>query len=177
MNIVDCKWVYEIKCDHTGLITRYKARLVAKGFHQQPCIDYHDTFSTVVKFTTIWVVLSLAVSNKWSLCQLDVKKNSFMVILRRLCTCASLLVLLILRNLITYAYFISPCMALSRPHALGFTVYLGHFMHSASKGPTLTPLSLYYWLRVHTFIFCFMLIISSLQVTILVLFTTRKLVQ
>ncbi|KAJ0434760.1 putative RNA-directed DNA polymerase [Helianthus annuus] len=34
-NVVDCKWVYGLKTDRAGKISRYKARLVAKGFHQQ----------------------------------------------------------------------------------------------------------------------------------------------
>jgi hypothetical protein len=37
-------------------------------------IDYEDTFSPVVKATTIWVILSLVVSLGWNLRQLDVKK-------------------------------------------------------------------------------------------------------
>lgn len=79
INIVDCKRVYKIKCDHTGSISRYKARLVSKNFHQQSGIDYHETFSPVVQFTTVRVVLSLslAVSNKWPLRKLDVK-NAFL---------------------------------------------------------------------------------------------------
>jgi hypothetical protein len=36
-------------------------------------MDYEDTFSPVVKSTTIHVVLSLAVSRGWNLRQLDVK--------------------------------------------------------------------------------------------------------
>ncbi|KAK1412849.1 hypothetical protein QVD17_34395 [Tagetes erecta] len=76
-NIVDCKWVYKIKRDQTGAVTRYKARLVAKGFRQQPGVDYHDTFSPVIKATTIRVVLSLAITKGWSLRQLDVQ-NAFL---------------------------------------------------------------------------------------------------
>lgn len=67
INVVDCKWVYKLKKDQTGAITRYKAQLVAKGFKQQPRVDYHETFSLVVKATTIHVVLSLAISQKWPL--------------------------------------------------------------------------------------------------------------
>ena len=71
MNLVGCKWVFRIKRKPDGSIDRYKACLVAKGFHQQPGIDYSDTFS-LVKLTTIHVVLSIAVSANWSIHQLDV---------------------------------------------------------------------------------------------------------
>uniref|UniRef100_A0A2N9G1B4 Uncharacterized protein n=1 Tax=Fagus sylvatica TaxID=28930 RepID=A0A2N9G1B4_FAGSY len=47
------------------------------GFTQQPGLDFTDTFSTVVKASTVRVVLSLAVSNNWPLWQLDVK-NAFL---------------------------------------------------------------------------------------------------
>ncbi|GJZ83974.1 putative RNA-directed DNA polymerase [Tanacetum coccineum] len=38
-NVVDGKWVYRLKWDKNGAITRYKARFVAKGFRQQPDIQ------------------------------------------------------------------------------------------------------------------------------------------
>ena len=67
MNIVVCKWVYRIKTKSNGSIQRYKARLVAKGFHQQPRIDFTETFSPVVKPATIRTVLSVAISRNWPL--------------------------------------------------------------------------------------------------------------
>ncbi|CAL9010869.1 unnamed protein product, partial [Prunus brigantina] len=70
---VGCKWVFRIKRHSDGRIERYKARLVAKGFHQQPGIDYTETFSPVVKPATIRTVLSLAISRGCSLRQLDIK--------------------------------------------------------------------------------------------------------
>ncbi|KAK1420567.1 hypothetical protein QVD17_22267 [Tagetes erecta] len=76
-NVVNCKWVYKLKSDPTGTNMRYKARLVAKGFNQQAGIDYHETFSPVVKSTTIRVVLSLAVAQQWQLRQLDIE-NAFL---------------------------------------------------------------------------------------------------
>jgi hypothetical protein len=62
MNIVGCKWVFRLKCKADGSIDRHKVRLVAKGFHQQPSVDFDETFSPVVKPTTIFLVLSLAIS-------------------------------------------------------------------------------------------------------------------
>nr|GEX21080.1 hypothetical protein [Tanacetum cinerariifolium] len=38
-NVVDGKWVYKLKRDKNGAITRYKATFVAKGFRQQPGRD------------------------------------------------------------------------------------------------------------------------------------------
>lgn len=75
MNIIGCKWVFKLKRNTNGGIERYKARLVAKGYHQQSGVDFDDTFSLVVKQTTIWLLLSLTVSSKWCLKQIDIQND------------------------------------------------------------------------------------------------------
>lgn len=72
MNLVGCRWVFTIKYNSDGTIDRYKAWIVAKGYHQQQGVDYEDTFSPVIKSTTIRTVLCLAVNRDWPVRQIDV---------------------------------------------------------------------------------------------------------
>lgn len=69
--------MFRLKRNPDGSIARHKARLVAKGFHQRPGLDFHDTFSPVLKPQTIKLVLCLALSKGWPLTQMDVN-NAFL---------------------------------------------------------------------------------------------------
>jgi len=76
-NIVTGKWIFKHKFKADGSLEHYKARWVLCGFTQRPGIDFSETFSPVVKPATVRTVLSLALSRRWPVHQLDVK-NTFL---------------------------------------------------------------------------------------------------
>ena len=70
---IGSKWVFDIKRDENGDISRYKARLVARGFAQTHGVDYFDTFASVAKFASIRTALSIAASRDLEIIQIDIE--------------------------------------------------------------------------------------------------------
>lgn len=67
------RFVFKIKRDADGNITRRKARMVVKGYSQVAGIDYEETFAPVAKFVSIRILLALAAKHGWAVEQMDVK--------------------------------------------------------------------------------------------------------
>jgi hypothetical protein len=70
---IGCKWVYKVKHNADGSVSRYKARLVVKAYAQTYGIDYEETYSPVAKMTTVRAIIAMAAAKGWSLHQMDVK--------------------------------------------------------------------------------------------------------
>lgn len=69
---IGSRWVFKVKHHSDGEVERYKCRLVAKGYSQKYGADYDETFSPVVRFSSIRALLSFAVQNNMHVHQMDV---------------------------------------------------------------------------------------------------------
>jgi hypothetical protein len=70
---IGCKWVYKVKHNVDGFVSKYKARLVAKGYAQTYGIDYEETYSPITKMTTVRPIIVKATTKGRFLHQMDVK--------------------------------------------------------------------------------------------------------
>ncbi|GAU22960.1 hypothetical protein TSUD_247040 [Trifolium subterraneum] len=70
---IGVKWVYKVKLNPKGEITRHRARLVVKGFLQKEGIGFNEVFAPVARMETIRLVTALTHHNNWSMHQMDVK--------------------------------------------------------------------------------------------------------
>jgi hypothetical protein len=79
---ISSKWVFKIKRRADGSIDKYKARLCVRGFTQKNGIDYNETLSSVLKQTSLRILLSIAAKEDLEIDQADVEK--FMVPYRQI---------------------------------------------------------------------------------------------
>jgi hypothetical protein len=71
--VVTSKWVFDLKYDGSGNITKYKARLVARGFLQKKGVDYNETYAPVVHMTSMRAIFAIAAHEGLQVDQLDVE--------------------------------------------------------------------------------------------------------
>jgi hypothetical protein len=67
------KWVFTLKRDQNGVITRYRARLVARGYKQRAGIDFDEVFAPVAKPETTRLLLAYAAAHDLEIEQIDVR--------------------------------------------------------------------------------------------------------
>ncbi|KAJ0500497.1 putative RNA-directed DNA polymerase [Helianthus annuus] len=70
---IGLKWVFKLKKDPNGTITKHKARLVAKGYVQKKGVDFDEAFAPVARLETVRLLLAMAAKERWLVHHLDVK--------------------------------------------------------------------------------------------------------
>jgi hypothetical protein len=63
--VVVSRWIYKVKHAADGSVEKYKARFVAKGFSQKDRVNYEESFAPVARYSSIRVVMSLAIEMGW----------------------------------------------------------------------------------------------------------------
>ena len=73
-NLLNCHFTFALKRAKDGSIDKFKARLVADGNTQRHGVDFDRVFSTVVKMSTVRLMLMVAVASAMELSSLDVRQ-------------------------------------------------------------------------------------------------------
>jgi hypothetical protein len=70
--VVKSMWIYKVKSDTLGDVSRFKARFVAKGCIQRDGPDYTETFSPVIRMASLRLFHAIAAARDLEMCQLDI---------------------------------------------------------------------------------------------------------
>lgn len=71
-NVIDSLWVFKVNEHPDESLDKLKHGSWQMVFRQIKGMDYHDTFSSVVKAVSICLVLTLTITNDWKLSQTDI---------------------------------------------------------------------------------------------------------
>lgn len=68
--VIETRFVFDVKKKQDGTVDRYKARLVARGFQE---LDDCEVYAPVIDFTTVRVAAALALRRGYTIHQIDVR--------------------------------------------------------------------------------------------------------
>jgi hypothetical protein len=72
MNVLPSTWAFKIKRYPDGHVKKFKARFCARGNRQKEGIDYFETWAPVVQWSTVRIVMILAIKLNLMLVQCDI---------------------------------------------------------------------------------------------------------
>jgi hypothetical protein len=69
--VLGARWVFAQKFNDLGAVIRFKARYVAKGYSQVEGDSFWSTFAPTATFTSLRLILTIAVKNDWPVHSFD----------------------------------------------------------------------------------------------------------
>jgi hypothetical protein len=82
-NLMNCHYVFDVKRRKDGTIEKFKARLVADGNTQKHGVDFDRIFATVVKTSTIRLLLTIAAARDYDLSSIDIRQAYLQAVLKQ----------------------------------------------------------------------------------------------
>ena len=73
-NVMHCHYIFTVKRNADGSIEKFKARLVADGNTQRHGVDFDRVFATVVKASTLRLLLIVSALHDYDLHQVDIRQ-------------------------------------------------------------------------------------------------------
>jgi hypothetical protein len=70
---ITVKWVFEVKKDEHGVMSKHKVCLVVKGYEQRHNIDYYEVFAPVARLELLRLLIALMAHEGWEAHHMDVK--------------------------------------------------------------------------------------------------------
>jgi hypothetical protein len=67
------KWVFNVKRDKHGAVSKHKTCLMVKGYAQRHDIDYDEVFVPVARLDLVRLLIALATHEGWEVHHMDVK--------------------------------------------------------------------------------------------------------
>ncbi|WMV55478.1 hypothetical protein MTR67_048863 [Solanum verrucosum] len=71
--LLGSKWIFKRAMKADGTIDKYMARLVVKGYRKKKGLDYFDTYSPIIRITSIRMLIALTAVHDPKIHQMDVK--------------------------------------------------------------------------------------------------------
>jgi hypothetical protein len=70
---IGVKWLFKVKRNEHGAVSKHKARLVVKGYAQRHGIDYDKVFTPVAWLDSVRLLIALVADEGWEVHHMDVK--------------------------------------------------------------------------------------------------------
>ena len=81
-NVLPGTWAFKIKRLPDGTLRKFKARFCVRGDKQIEGIDYFEKYAPVVSWSTVRLVMSIALQRGWATKQIDFENTFVQVMLK-----------------------------------------------------------------------------------------------